>query len=156
MANGRVDNPILAIGMVSVTERAADSLYRVKWALDSKSYPDALEAVLALTRHVAATHNWNAKTRYSDIAKAVTDYWLADLCPSCTGIGAEVVTGTPMLGGACPACRGSGKRAYPWIQEPRYHVAVLVALEDAERRIRGKLIDKLAHEIRDSGVLNNV
>lgn len=161
LADGDLDyrsnaiNAVIALGCVSIEEKVADAVFRLKYANDAHSYADAVKAVSGIAKSLDARHNWRLKD-HAAIATAVVNYWLCDLCPSCTGIGAQAIAGTPVLGTYCPACRGSGKRDYPWQGTGRagqYHTATLCALEEAERRIKGKLLDRLAHQIRDSGVL---
>lgn len=154
MANGRVDNPILAIGMVSVSERAADALYRLKWSNDPKSYGSALKAVITIARSIRERRRLNIKP-VEPCAEEVLRYWLASVCPACFGRKADVIEGTPHLGVACEVCRGTGTRGYPWagLEQDRFCREVLYAIQDAELRIRNKLITKLGHQIRDSGLL---
>lgn len=155
-AHGRVDNPILALGLVSVTERSADTLYRLKWSNDAKEYRNGVRAVFLIVGELSLKHSWDWSLAESEAAaEAVLRWWLCPICPSCCGRGANPVEGTPILDDGCPDCRGSGKRAYPWGagRDGKRHTMTLWAIEETERRIRGKLIDKLAHQIRDAGAL---
>jgi hypothetical protein len=155
IADGYCGNAILALGLVGIEEQAADCVFRLKYSNDPHSYGDALKAVSKIAKSLDARHNWRLNS-HALLAAAVLEYWLCDLCPSCTGIGATPIPGAPVLGPACPSCHGSGKRDYPWRQTGRsaqYHTLTLIALEEAERRVRGKLIDRLAYQIRDSWVL---
>ena len=151
MSNGRVDNPIIAIGMVSVSERDADAIYRVKWANDAKSYKSALQAVLTISKAIRQKRRLNIKP-VEPHAEAVLRYWLIPVCFACFGRKADVIEGTPHLGVACEVCRGTGARAYPWsgTAEDRFCREVLYAVQDAELRIREKLLAKLGRQIRDS------
>ena len=155
-------NAVIALGCVGIDEPVADAVFRLKYANDPHSYADAVKAVSEMASKASAKHDWKLKDA-DRLATEVVNYWLADVCPSCTGKRADPekmgptsmqIVGTPSLQKfACDACRGSGKRPYPWQREGRsawYYTAILAALEVAERRIRGKLIDRLAHEIRDS------
>ncbi len=148
-------NAILALGLVGIDELVADAVMRLKHANDPHAYAGAVHAVADMAEKASARHGWRLRDSLH-LATEVVNYWLYDNCPSCTGIGSQVITGTPMLGPACPDCRGSGKRQPPWQREgraARHYTAILAALQIAERRIRGRLIDRLAHEIRDSGAL---
>ena len=80
-------------------------------------------------------------------------YWLIPVCFACFGRKADVIEGTPHLGVACEVCRGTGLRAYPWTgtEQDRFCREVLYAVQDAELRIRDKLLTKLGRQI--SGVL---
>lgn len=154
MAKGRVDNPILAIGMVSVSEEAADSLYRLKWANDPKSYKDGVKAVLTIANRIREKRRLNINP-IEPYAEEVLRYWLAPVCPACFGRKADVIEGTPHLGVACEVCRGTGTRGYTWsgTAHDRFCRELLYAIQDAELRIRGKLLTKLGHQIRDAGLL---
>ena len=149
MANGRVDAPILAIGLVSVSERSADDLFRLRYALDAKSYKSALKAVSDLAKHLDARNGWCIQG-HGKLAESVLNYWLCDVCPSCTGKGAQAILGTPMLDDACPDCHGTGKRPFPWSGRfGRYHTETLWALQVKERMIVSKMLDKLARQLRE-------
>ena len=154
---------VMALGMVGMEERITDAIFRLKYANDHKAYADANKAVTDLARRLNTTENWNQGSRLATIATAALNYWLADMCPACTGKRDDPdkmgptsmpMTGTPYLDGVtCDACGGSGKRPYPWLREKgrigHYHTVLLVAIECAERRIRDKLITKLSNQIRE-------
>lgn len=155
-------NAVIALGLVGIDEPVADAVMRLKYGNDPHSYADAIKAVSAMASKAGERNGWRLRDA-DHLATEVVSYWLADVCPSCTGKRSDPekmgptsmqIVGTPSLHRfACEACRGSGKRAYPWQREGRsaqYYTAILAALEIAERRVRGKLIDRLAHEIRDS------
>ena len=148
-------NAIIALGLVGIEEQASEAVMRLKYGNDAVSYGSALRAVSGIAKSLDARHNWRLAS-HAVLAAAVLEYWLCDLCPSCTGIGSTPIPGAPVLGPACSTCHGSGKRDYPWSgtgRVGRYHTLTLIALEEAERRVRAKLIDRLAHQIRDSGAL---
>ncbi len=167
-----------ALGLVGITERLADAVFRLKYALDAKTYPDALRGVYGLARALDQRHRWRLKRRRLHwMARRVLDYWLSDVCPTCTGVRYEVAAGSPHLSDhVCPDCRGSGKRVMPWTRKlPRTpegrratrqriekhkkmcrllndamdrHRHLLVELERLERVIGEKVIAKLAREVR--------
>lgn len=157
---------VMALGMVGMEEKIADAVFRLKYANDPKEYHASLVAVIELARRLNNLDNWMMGSKLVAISEAVLTYWMADTCPVCTGKRADPdkmtptaipITGTPHLqDDACPSCQGSGKRPYPWLssrsrdKSERCHTTLLVAIEEAERRIRDRLISKLANEIRSA------
>jgi len=108
-----------ALGLVGITERLADAVFRLKYSLDAKTYPDALIGVYGLARALDARHRWRLKRRRIRwMARRVLDYWLSDICRRCTGVRYEVVAGSPHLSDhVCQDCGGSGKRKMPWLRK---------------------------------------
>lgn len=170
---------VAALGAVGISEPLADAVFRLKYANDPKSYDDALGGMLGLAHSLDNRHGWRLKRQRTQwMARRVLDYWLADVCLLCTGVGYEVIQGSPHLSDrACPACHGERKRPMPWVKrlprEPegrhgrsheRYkrwqrvvarmvrlqeqHRTLLVTLENVERRIGEKMIGKLAAQVR--------
>lgn len=169
---------ITALGLVGVSERLADTVYRLKYANDYKSYNDAFDGVYRLARVLDVRLRW--RSRRSGLRRMVTrvlGYWLNDVCFTCTGLGYEVARGSPHLSDrACKACHGTKKRPMPWlIRLPRRpegrrgsrdrvkrwsakverineimsrHRRLLVELEVSERAIAEKMISKLSREKR--------
>ena len=163
-----------ALGLVGIQERLADAVYRLKYANDPKSYDSALAGVCGLARSLNTRQRWRYnRKRLSWMAKSVLDYWLADGCPTCTGVGYEIIPGTPHLSDRpCQACHGSRKRTMPWLRAtPRRpegrkdtrdarklwyavcerigssitrHRLLLVELEVVERRVADKMRSRLA------------
>ena len=165
LSEGRCGSGIYALGLVGITEDATDAIYRFRQGLDPKEYASALKAVMAISMALDRDRNWRYR-RHETLAAAVLQWWTCPTCPSCCGARTDAehmgptakrITGTPSLeADACPDCHGSGQRPFPWGRggrESGYHTETLFALQEAERRIRGKLIDRLAHQIRDSGAL---
>jgi len=154
VADGSVRRTVHAIGACGVHDPIPSRLWRTKWALDAKSYPEALNAVLTIAISIREKQRLRINP-VEPLAEEVLRYWLAPVCPSCFGRKADVIEGTPHLGIACEVCRGTGTRGYPWAgsQHDRFCREVLYALQDAEVRMRNRLLDKLAHQIRDAGVL---
>jgi hypothetical protein len=175
VGTGDIDK-IIALGMVGISERLADAVFRVKYANEAREYGNALQGVYGLARALDQRERWRyRRRRLWKMAKQVFNYWLMDVCPLCTGVGYEVVSGSPHLSDrACPACHGERKRMMPWLrlrmpQEPggrrvtperrkrwlkrcemigvyqKRHRALLVTLETMERVIGEKMIAKLAH-----------
>lgn len=155
LSDGYCGAGVHALGLVGITESAADAVMRFRQGLDPKEYRNALKAVMAVSMTLDAKCHWRYKS-HEKLGASVLEWWTAPNCLVCFGRRHEVVPDTPMLGDYCPSCSGSGQRPYPWGRdgrEARYHTETLRALQEAERRIRMKLITKLAHQIRDSGVL---
>jgi hypothetical protein len=109
---------VIALGMVGITERIADAVFRVKYANDPKEFDNGLEGVYRLSRALDARLRWRYKRRrLKVIARRVFTYWLMDVCPLCTGVRYVPVSGTARLSDvACPACHGEGKREMPWMK----------------------------------------
>jgi hypothetical protein len=168
-----------ALGLAGITETLADAVFRLKYNLDARTYDDSLDGVYRLARALDQRHRWRLKRwRLRRMAKTVLDYWLSDVCPTCTGVRYEVVAGSPHLSDhVCQSCRGSGKREMPWLKKlPRApegrhatrqrvswhkkvcrlfndsmerHRHLLVELEHLERVIGDKVVAKLARQVRE-------
>lgn len=155
---------IMAMGMVGVVEQMADAIYRLKFTNDARAYKPALQALLDISRGLNVRRNWRMGSKIELIAKEVLDYWIMDICVACTGkrddpdgesLTAMPQIGTPYLEGVpCEVCRGTGKRPRPWVdiyadgkrnKLERCHNELLEAVEEAERRIRRQLIEKLSN-----------
>ena len=169
---------VAALGAVGIHERLADAVYRLKYANDPRSYEQALLGVYGIACSLNTKERWRLRRRILHwMAKRVLDYWLNDGCRLCTGVGYEIVRGSPHLSDRpCPRCRGTRKLAMPWVKKfPRkpegrkatrhilrrwydvceklrrrtdFHRALLVALETSERVIGEKMVAKLARECR--------
>lgn len=167
-----------ALGAVGIEEKLADAVFRLKYANDAGAYEDALEGVRSLGRWLNIRYRWHAKgKRLRWMAKRVLHYWLSDNCMLCSGVGYEIVLGTPHLSDrACPACHGARKRMMPWVKrvprEPEgrrvtpediarwkkvagrliaymgHHRSLLCELEEVERRVAAKVVQKLAQSVR--------
>lgn len=167
-----------ALGMVGLHERLADAVYRLKYANDPGSYDDALVGVYRLARAMNGRNGWRLRSKALHwMAKRVLNYWLNDACRVCTGVGYEVIHGSPHLSDRpCPKCHGTRKLAFPWVRrfprkpEGRFtrkaklqrwydvstrlrnsihrHHHLLAELERCERVIGEKMIAKLAREVR--------
>lgn len=164
---------IAALGMVGIQERIADAVYRLKYANDPRSYHDALAGVYGIARSLDIQLRWRMKRRRLHwMAKRVLNFWLNDGCATCTGVGYEVIKGSPHLSDRiCRSCAGTRKRVMPWLRRlPRRpegkragrgrikrwkdvcrllndmmarHRLLLVALERSERAIAEKMAMKL-------------
>lgn len=174
--SGQID-VIGALGAVGITEKLADAVFRLKYSNDPASYQDAMEGVYGIARSLDLRYNWRYhRRRLWWMSKRVLGYWITDLCPSCNGLGYEVMLGTPHLSDRpCRSCHGTRKRAMPWIKRlPRRpspskgrgrmdrwkrgrqrlqiyigrHREILVALERSEQVIGEKMIAKLGQMVR--------
>lgn len=151
---------VMALGLLGMRDKMADAVFRLKYRPSLVSYQDTLKVVEDLARRLDRAENWRMQPRIPTMAKAVLDYWLDDICEVCGARKADVermggtarkITGTPALEDApCQACSGSGKRPLPWAATNRdgvrlsnAHTALLVALEETERRLAGDLVAKL-------------
>lgn len=126
LSSGDLTGPNLdvltALGVVGIKEPLADAVFRLKYANDAASYPEALSATQTLARFMSRKAGWKLSERHLDtMAKAVLDYWLDDLCKVCDGRGWERPEGAPHLSNTpCQACLGRvdgrvGKRPFPWL-----------------------------------------
>ncbi len=151
---------VMALGLLGMRDKMADAVFRLKYRPSLVSYQDTLKVVEDLARRLDRAENWRMQPRIPTMAKAVLDYWLDDICEDCgarqadtskMGGTAKKITGTPALEeNVCPACQGSGKRPFPWAATNRdavrfsnAHTALLIAVEETERRLTGDLIAKL-------------
>lgn len=171
-----------ALGMVGVTERLADAVFRLKYANDHHGYHEALAGVYSIARSLDAKNGWRLKRKTLHwMSKRVLHYWLSDVCPLCSGVGYEVIAGSPHLSDRpCQQCHGARKRPMPWlkrlprkpegrrvskVQERRWeavcrklslhierHRTLLVALERVEWTIGEKMIQKLSDAVRIKGI----
>lgn len=162
-----------ALGLVGIQECLADAVFRLKYANDPRSYDGALAGVCRLARSLNTRQRWRYKRkRLHWMAKRVLDYWLNDACRLCTGVGYEVIPGSPHLSDRpCQQCHGTRKLAMPWVKRiPKKpegrrttkahrqrwyevskrmthsatnHRSLLVELEIAERRIADRMRVKL-------------
>jgi hypothetical protein len=162
-----------ALGLVGVTERLADAVFRLKYAGQPSAYDEALYGVYVIARSLASRNRWKVRRwRLWRMARSVLDYWLSDLCRACNGVRYLVIPGSPHLSDRpCPECKATGKRAMPWLRKlPRRpdgkratperiarwrhlcnelqkraerHRHLLVELERAESRIADKVAAKL-------------
>jgi hypothetical protein len=109
-----------ALGMVGISERLADAVFRLKYSNQHKSYEEALQGVYGLTRSLDVRQRWRLRRwRLHSMARTVLDYWLADICRTCNGVKFQVVTGSPHLSDrACRTCHGTGKMPMPWLRRP--------------------------------------
>ncbi|MDA8260567.1 MAG: hypothetical protein M0Z99_33865 [Betaproteobacteria bacterium] len=155
---------VMALGLVGMRAKMADAVFRLKYANNGSAYSEALQTVTKLAQRLDRAENWRMQAQHQDMAKAVLDYWLDDKCEVCgarsenpdrMGGTARKITGDQVLEGeACKACNGSGKRPFPWLnpnprdRAARYQTALLVAVEETERKLAGSLIAKLFASIK--------
>lgn len=110
---------VAALGAVGIEERLADAVFRLKYANDPYAYEDAVDGVRSLARRLNEKERWRLRDgRLRRMSKRVLNYWLADVCRLCSGVGYEVVPNSPHLSDrACPACNGERKRPMPWVRK---------------------------------------
>ncbi len=137
-------NHVIALGVVGIHERLAEAIFWLKYGNYAKSYNESLRSVFALSKRLNEAQRWKLRgRRLQDMAKAVLDYWLSDICPACEGRGYEKPPGAPYLSDkACQACTGHamgrvGKRPFPWLlTKPR------IAIHDKATRERKRDLRK--------------
>jgi hypothetical protein len=108
---------VVATGMAGITQPHVDTLLRLKYANDAKSYADALKAVVnlaaLLNRRGAHRVRW---AKLKSASALVLNYWLDDSCHTCNGLGFERVPGAPSLSDrVCQSCHGTGRCQVPWL-----------------------------------------
>jgi hypothetical protein len=106
------------LGMVGISEKLADAVYRLKYSNEATSYNDAFDGVYRLARVLDRRNRWRMRgTRLRWMTRRVLDYWLIDNCFTCTGVGYQPIPGSPHLSDRpCPSCHGTRKRPMPWIK----------------------------------------
>lgn len=110
---------VAALGIVGIEEKLADAVFRLKYANDSTGYLDALDGVVHLARRLNMEMKWHVRRKKTlrRMAFRVLNYWLAPNCPICTGVGYEMIKGSPHLSDrTCPACHGERTRPMPWME----------------------------------------
>lgn len=160
---------VMALGLLGMHDKIADAVFRLKYRPTMAAYEDTRKAIEDLARRLDRAENWRMQPKLPAMSKAVLDYWLDDICEVCgarkretdrMGGTARKITGAHDLEDEmCPACEGSGKRPFPWAATNRdgvrlsnAHTALLVALEETERRLSGDLVAKLFSKSRDRDV----
>ena len=106
-----------ALGLVGIHDNLADAVYRLKYALDPKSYDDALSGVYGIARSLDARNHWRLRRdALRAMSKSVLDFWLNDGCRLCNNLGYEIAPGTPHLTDRpCQQCHGTKKTEMPWL-----------------------------------------
>jgi hypothetical protein len=111
---------VAALGAVGIEEKLADAVFRLKYANDVAGYDEALAGVIGLARVLDVKLKWRARRSrhgFRRMATRVLHYWLAPNCTICTGVGYQIINGSPHLSDrACPACHGERVRPMPWMQ----------------------------------------
>lgn len=145
-SNGTLNDAMLAGAML---KGWGTKLLRLKYANDAKEYAE----VLAEFKEIATRHSrrmkWGDESKARSAAKKVLDYWLAENCPKCNGIGYEVMKGSPTLSSVpCPSCKGSKVRNLEGAGEWLAMAYILLGyIKDAEREAGSGI----ARNMRDRG-----
>lgn len=98
----------------------------------------------SLPRVLAAIEDWavlRGMEQARRLAQSVVAHWLDARCQPCHGRGHEQIAGTPHLGRACKACKGTGKRKEPMGEAGRRALNMLdecvqVARASMRKRLR--------------------
>jgi len=135
---------IRACGMVGAKFPLGVSLWRLKYAGDSREFRSALDGLcLLMERRGLAPEN---VPEAIDTVVAVLKHWLDDVCHVCEGRGYELVPGAPVLSEKpCQACGGEGRVKLPRTDEPAQWLAEQIAR--MEREVAGAIMRKLAADM---------
>jgi hypothetical protein len=109
---------VAALGAAQSDRRLSSDGLRLKLQLDPRFYAPTRTRLIRLVKHLSRVDRWQVKNAgfWIVFAREVLDYWLCDICPQCTGLGYEIIPGTPVLSPkACPGCGGTKHRAYPMV-----------------------------------------
>jgi hypothetical protein len=100
-------------------------LVRVKSGLDTKSFPQLLDAWQDHVRQMADRKHWPVCVKPSKVAAEVLRYWLDNICRQCTGVVTRAI---------CSACDGCGITPPQFAPEyRRYALDALAELEEIDR-----------------------
>lgn len=154
--DGRLDK-IIAVGVASRSNTLCDALVALKYANAASAYPVMLTAVRGMARQLNIQHRWRAEQQLGRMAKRVLDYWLADRCVECGGVGHQHVVGAPARHHrVCPVCNGTGGRVKPWAVT-RLPPALSEKASDAAKAARRKRVVELhAHALRHNELLERL
>lgn len=135
-------------GMAGVADTWASSLHRLKYANDAAEYLPCLRGLKRIAANEAKQRGWKI-AHPGQVAKKALDYWLADICPACTGKGAKTILGTPVLEDEpCAGCAGTGRRKQPFEGAMAECAAILIwHLDENTCRAAGLMMEKLADEM---------
>lgn len=125
-------------------------LFRAKYAGDASTIPALRERWREIVISKAALRNWPGDISPAKVARLSLDFWLLDVCESCTGRAYEPLAGIPSVLGdtPCRACSGSGRR--PLVAPHRllrFVEDMLEALDAAAQHAAGQMMRRLASEM---------
>lgn len=139
---------LTAAGMAWVAGTWPSSLYRLKYANDATEYTTCLRGLKRIAANEAKKRGWRL-AHPGQLARKALDYWIADICPECTGRGAKTILGTPVLEDEpCSGCAGTGRRKHPFEGTMAECAAVLIwHMDENACRAAGQIMQKLADDM---------
>lgn len=130
---------VRACGMVGAAMPLGVSLWRLKYAADTREFRAVLDG---LTQMMDKRWPDEPGGTVSTVA-VVVRHWLDDVCHSCNGLGYKPVPGAPVLGDEpCDVCGGSGRSKLPRADEPAVWLQETIAR--MEREVAAAIMKKLS------------
>lgn len=112
-------------------------LIRLKVGLDHTSYPQAIEQWREHVTAIADRRHWPTSIQPARVANESMKYWINNICPECTGLGAIKHEKSPTLqAGCCPCCDGTGIKPMNFAPEIRkFCLDALAELGEIDRLV---------------------
>lgn len=130
---------VRACGMVGAKFPLGVSLWRLKYAADSREFRNVLDG---LTQMMDKRWPGEPGGSVSTVA-VVVRHWLDDVCHSCNGLGYKPAPGAPMLSDEmCEVCEGSGRSKLPRADEPALWLQDTIGR--MEREVAAAIMKKLS------------
>ena len=132
---------VRACGMVGAQFPLGVSLWRLKYAADSREFRSVLDGLVQMFEK-----RWGDNADASNAVVAVVRHWLDDVCHSCNGPGYKPVIGAPMLSDEmCEVCGGSGRSKLPRTDEPALWLQDTIAR--MEREVAAAIMKKISADL---------
>ena len=132
---------VRACGMVGAKFPLGVSLWRLKYAADSREFRSVLDGLVQMFEK-----RWGDNADASNAVAAVVRHWLDDVCHSCNGLGYKPVIGAPMLSDEmCEVCGGSGRSKLPRTDEPALWLQDTIAR--MEREVAAAIMKKISADL---------
>lgn len=130
---------VRAMGMAAQGDAMVDlglSLWRVKYSGVHRELRGLAMQLMALMEQ---------HQRDVEQVAPVLAYWLDGVCKTCSGLGYDVIPGTPTLSDvACGSCEGTGQQRF---EGPRDADWLLEVIAGAERRMASAVMQRLADDM---------
>ena len=132
---------VRACGMVGAKFPLGVSLWRLKYAADSREFRGVLDGLVQMFEK-----RWGDNADASNAVVAVVRHWLDDVCHSCNGLAYKPVIGAPMLSDEmCEVCGGSGRSKLPRTDEPALWLQDTIAR--MEREVAAAIMKKISADL---------
>lgn len=130
---------IRACGMVGAKFPLGVSLWRLKYAADSREFKPVVEGLTAMLEK-----RWPDEEGMSvSTVAVVVRHWMDDVCHSCNGLGYKTLPGVPVLGDeACEVCEGTGRLKLQRADEPALWLQETIAR--MEREVAAAIMKKVS------------